>query len=190
VRLDHVAGPLHTLLVEKEGRNWFNITCLKLYQFKRNIWWSLSVLESIVEFVLESSLKSVLKFFMLEKILKNLGLPEFSSDPPLGGGPDANSGRPCTLIHSPPCRTPCRLFIHELFLGPLGLHLLVWSELRPSPPFRPMRALTLPWSRAFSYMCEVALCKTYSNDLFQTCTKHVSSWCLFLVLTKSHTNQT
>ena len=36
-----------------------------------------------------------------------------------------NSGRPCTLIHNLPRRTPCRLLIHELFLGPLGLHLLV-----------------------------------------------------------------
>ena len=39
----------------------------------------------------------------------------------------------------------------------LGLHLLVWSELGRSPPFRRMRALTLPWSRAFSLVCEVAL---------------------------------
>ena len=92
-----------------------------------------------------------------KKYLKNHDLPEFSSDSPLEGGPDANSGRPCTLIHSPPCRTPCRLFIHGLSFEPLGLHLLVWSELRWSPPFRPMRALTLPWSRAFSLVCEVAL---------------------------------
>jgi hypothetical protein len=62
---------------------------------------------------------------MLEKILKNHGLPEFLLDPPFEGEPDANSGKPCTLIHSPPCRTPCRLFIHKLFFGPLGLHLLV-----------------------------------------------------------------
>ena len=27
--------PLHILLVEKEGRIWLNITCLKLYQFER-----------------------------------------------------------------------------------------------------------------------------------------------------------
>ena len=56
-----------------------------------------------------------------------------------------------------PCRTPCRLFIHEVFTGPLGLHLNVWSELGRSPPFRPMRALRLQWSRAFTLMCEVAL---------------------------------
>ena len=93
------------------------------------------------------------------KILKNQDLPELSSDPPFGGGPDANSGRPCTLIHSP----PCRLFIHELFFGPLGLHLLVWSELGRSPPFQPMRALTLPWSRAFILVCEVTLSVMYTT---------------------------
>ena len=120
-------------------------------------------------FVKPKNLESILDFFWnlpwnmswimscWKKKIKNHGLPEFSSDPPLGGGPDANSGRPCTLIHSPPCRTPCRLFIHELSFGPLGLHLLVWSELGRSPPFQPMRALTLPWSRAFNLVCEVAL---------------------------------
>ena len=123
--MDHVAGPLHALLVEKEGRIWFHIICLKLYQFKRFIWWCLSVLE----FVLESILQYIMKPIMLENFKKNHGHPEISSDPPLGGGPDANSGRPCTLIHSPPCRTPCRLFIHKRFWGPLDLHLLVWSKL-------------------------------------------------------------
>ena len=90
-----------------------------------------------------------------KKNLKNHGLPEFASGPPLGGRPDVNSGRPWNLIHSPPCRTPCRLFIHEVFFGPLGLHLRVWSELGQSPPFRPMRALTLQWSWAFSLVCEL-----------------------------------
>ena len=85
------------------------------------------------------------------------GLLEFVSYPPLGGGLDANSGRSCTLIHNLPCRTSCRLFIHELFFGPLGLHLLVWSELGRSLPFRPMRALTLPWLGAFSLVCKVVL---------------------------------
>ena len=32
----HVAGPSHILLAEKEGRVWFSIICLKLYQFERN----------------------------------------------------------------------------------------------------------------------------------------------------------
>ena len=91
------------------------------------------------------------------KKLKKSWSPGNFVRPTLRGGPDENSGRPCILIHSPPCRTPCRLFIHKLFIGPLGLHLLVWSEVGQSPPFRPMRALTLPWPRAFSLVCEVAL---------------------------------
>jgi hypothetical protein len=96
-----------------------------------------------------------------EKNKKIHGLLEFSSNPSLGGGPNANSGRPCTLIHSLSCRTPCRLFTHELFFWAFRpsppSELLVWSELGQSPPFRPMRDLTLPWSRAFSLVCEVAL---------------------------------
>jgi hypothetical protein len=47
--------------------------------------------------------------------------------------------------------------IHELFFRPLGLHLLVWSELGQSPPCWRMRALTLSWSWAFNLVCEVAL---------------------------------
>ena len=47
------------------------------------------------------------------------------------------------LIHSLPCRTSCKIFIHKVLFGPLGLHLHVWSELGRSPPFRPMRALRL-----------------------------------------------
>jgi hypothetical protein len=50
---------------------------------------------------------------------------EFTVNPPLGDEPDAKSDRPCTFIHNLPCRTPCRLFIHELFFGPSGLHLLM-----------------------------------------------------------------
>ena len=48
--LDRVAGTLHILLAEKEGRIWFIIICLKLYQFERITWWCLSVLESIMEY--------------------------------------------------------------------------------------------------------------------------------------------
>ena len=134
---------------KKEGRILFNILCLRVYQFKRITWWRLSVLESV--------LKYALQYVMLEIILKKSHvLLEFALHPPLGGGPNANPSKPCTFIHNLPCRTPCRLFIHELFFGPLGLHLLVWSELGWSPPFRPMRALTLPWSKAFSLVCETA----------------------------------
>ena len=92
-----------------------------------------------------------------EKKLKKHGLPKFTSSPPLGGRPHENSGRPWNLIHSPPCRNPCGLFIHEVFFGPLGLHLHVWSELGRFLPFRPIRALRLQWSWAFNLVCEVAL---------------------------------
>ena len=148
--MDHVAESLHIFLVEKEGRIWFDLICLKLYKFERTTWWCLSILESTLQYVKT--------FVILEKISKKShGLLEFVSGPPLGGGLDENSGRPWNLIHSPPCRTPCRLFIHEVFFGPLGLHLRVWSELGRSLPFRPMRALRLQWSRALSLVCEVAL---------------------------------
>ena len=113
-------------------RIWFNIVCLKLYQFKRITWWCLYVFEFIMEYVLEY----VLQFVMLKKILKIKKSWSIS--------------RPCTLIHDLPCRIPCRLLIHELLCGPWGLHLLVWSELGRSPPFWPIRALTLPWSWAFN----------------------------------------
>jgi hypothetical protein len=62
--MDHVVGPLHILVVGKEGRVWLNIVCLKLYQFERITWWCLFVLEhalqSMVEFVMESTLQSIL----------------------------------------------------------------------------------------------------------------------------------
>ena len=38
-------------------------------------------------------------------------------------------GRSWKLIQKLPCRNPCRFSIHDYFFGPLGLHLLVWSEL-------------------------------------------------------------
>ena len=59
VRMDHIAGPLHILLAEKEGRIWFDIICLKLYQCERNTWWCLSLLGFVLE--------SVMKFNMLKK---------------------------------------------------------------------------------------------------------------------------
>ena len=91
------------------------------------------------------------------KTIKNHGLPKFVSGPPLGGRLDENSGRPWKLTHTPPCRTPCKLFIHEVFYGSLGLHLRVCNELGRSSPFRPMTTLRLQWSWAFSLVCEVAL---------------------------------
>ena len=47
---------------EKEGRIWFNIICLKLYQFERTTRWCLSVMES------------ALKFVMLKKIMVSRNL--------------------------------------------------------------------------------------------------------------------
>ena len=55
--MDHVVGSLHILLVEKEGRIWFRITC-----------WCLTVLESVMEFALQS----VLKYVMLEENSKKV----------------------------------------------------------------------------------------------------------------------
>ena len=50
--------------------------CLKLYQFERIIQWCLSILESIMEFVMEYALQSIMKFAILEKKLKKShGLP-------------------------------------------------------------------------------------------------------------------
>ena len=130
----------------KEGRIWFYIICFKLYQLKKITWWCLSVLESALQDVLKSILlkRNILKKVMVSQNLHHAHLLETNSD------------RPCTLIHNLPCRTPCTLFIHKIFFGPLGLHLLGWSELGRSLPFRPMRALTLPWSGAFNLVCEVA----------------------------------
>ena len=61
-----------------------------------------------------------------------------------------------------PHRNPCRLYIHRAFT-----YSLRWSleqlecevgELGRAPPFPPMRVvLDVPWSRALSLVCEVAL---------------------------------
>ena len=112
--MDHVAGPFHILLAKKEGGIWFNIICLNL-----PIWENY-----LVVFVSSGICPEICP---AEIILKNLGLPKFASNPPLGGRPDENFGRPWNLTYSPPCRTPCRLFIHEVLFGPSGLHLCVWS---------------------------------------------------------------
>ena len=41
-------------------------------------------------------------------------------------------------------------------LSLLGLHLLVWSKHEQSPPFQPIRALRLQWSRTFNLVCRAA----------------------------------
>jgi hypothetical protein len=58
-------------------------------------------------------------------IRKSHGVPKFALGPRHGGGLDENSKRPWNLIHSLSCRTSCRLFIHEVFFGPLSLNLCV-----------------------------------------------------------------
>ena len=125
VRMDYVAGPSHNLLAEKKGRIWFYIICLTLYQFERTTWWCLYVLESIIEFFLESALKS----FLLKKYLKNHDLPEFASCPPLGGGPDENSGRPRNLIHLA-METSCTAPLTPAMMVMRGFtfHPLLWRE--------------------------------------------------------------
>ena len=82
-------------------------------------------------------------------------LSEFSWGLPLGGRSDKNSDRLCALILNIACRTPCRLFIHDMFFGHLGHYLLILNKLGQSPPFRPMRALTLQCSWAFTLVCEL-----------------------------------
>jgi hypothetical protein len=83
--MDHVAGPIHILLAEREGRIWFNIICLKPYQFKDNY---------LVVFVCPEICYGIYPTICLEichvgeNILRNHGLPEFLS------APDANFGRP------------------------------------------------------------------------------------------------
>ena len=154
---------------KKRGRIWFGIVCLKLYQFERITWWCLFALESILNFVVEYALH----FVMVESIKKSHGLLEFASRPP-----DENFGRPRNLIHSPSCRTPCRLFIHDVFFGPLGLHLRVWSEFGQSLAFWPMRTLRLQWSRAFNLVCEVAL----SITILHTWCQESWEYCVPLVL--------
>ena len=77
---------------------------------------------------------------------------------PLGGGPYTNSSRLWNIVHSMACKNSCRLFIHDYCFGPLGLHLLVWSELGRSWPFWPMRDLKLHWLHVFNPVWEMAMC--------------------------------
>jgi hypothetical protein len=72
--MDHVAGPLHILMVGKEGRIWFNIICFKLYQFESNNWWPFSILKYVMEFALQSNLKC--ECVLLENIKKEGPYPQ------------------------------------------------------------------------------------------------------------------
>ena len=61
------------------------------------------------------------------------------------------------MIHSIPYRNSCRLYIQNVFTYSVGPSRVVWSELGSAPPFPPMRVLEVSWSRARSFVCEVAL---------------------------------
>jgi hypothetical protein len=129
-------GTIAYFVGKKDGRIWFNIKILKLYQFKRIIWWCLLVLESILEYVLEFAMHFVMKVVILEKILKKSWSPGIFVSLEVG------------LTQIPVDHAPLSIVRHvglhvdfsstNLFFGPLGLHLLAWSELERSPPFRPM----------------------------------------------------
>jgi hypothetical protein len=124
-------------------------------------------------------LQSIMKVVMLEKILKKSWSTGICARP-TSKIPHENPKRLGNLIHIPPCKTPCRLSIHEIFFGPLGLHLRVWSELRRSPPFGSMRALRLQWSQAFSLVCEVTLSThTFRNKFDLPFAQLLSYHCVF-----------
>ena len=61
-------------------------------------------------------------------------------------------------------RKPRRLYIHLAFTYSVGPSSVVWSELRPAPPFQPMRVLEVPWSRALSLTCEPALSMPQTHE--------------------------
>ena len=61
------------------------------------------------------------------------------------------------IIHGLSYRNPFRLYIHDSFYDPLGLHLLMWKWTWTASPFRPMRDHKMQWPRAFNLVCEVAL---------------------------------
>jgi hypothetical protein len=56
-----------------------------------------------------------------------------------------------------PCRNLCRFYIHLAFTCSVGPSSMMWSKLRPSLPFPPIRVLEVNCSRAFSLVCEMAL---------------------------------
>ena len=75
---------------------------------------------------------------------------------------------PWNMIHSMPCRNPCRRYIHLARIHILCWSLMhnsrdqlggpTWSELGPpAPPFPPMRVLEVKCITGFSLVCEVAL---------------------------------
>ena len=162
----------------------FQDHCIVCWRKKRRgedlVWYNLSQTQSILENCLVmfvcpricSRIYHAICFARKQIIDKSYGLLVFASHPPLGGEPNENFGRPWNLIHSPPCITPCRLVIHEVLFGPLGLHPCVWSELGRSLPFKPMRALRLQWSWAFNLCVKWPLVYAYVYLSAPTCSSH------------------
>ena len=66
--MDHVPGPLHILLAEKEGRIWFIMIFLNHYQFEKITWWCLCVLDFVLESIMEYVMRFALQYVMLKNI--------------------------------------------------------------------------------------------------------------------------
>ena len=93
--------------------------------------------------------------------------PGFVFDLPPRGGFWKESKWPWNMIHSMPCRTPCRLYIHLAFTYCVGPSSIVWHVLRPAPPFPPMKVLEEYRSRALSLLWEVALTRRLELQSFE-----------------------
>ena len=77
-----------------------------------------------------------------------------------------------TMIHLMPRRNSCRLYIHLAFTCSIGPSSVVWSELRPAPPFPPMRdqwsvmvtgTQSCVWSGPYSIWVCVRTCMNESS---------------------------
>ena len=97
------------------------------------------------------------------------------------GGFWKQSRWPWNMIHSMPCRNPCKLYIHLAFTCSIGRSSVVWS-LGLAPPFPPIRALLkVYWTRALSLVCEVALSVTKRSRKYCSSQSH-SLKILFIVV--------
>ena len=61
---------------EKEGRVWFNIIHVKLYQFERTTWWCMYVLDHVLEFLGICHAGKNINFFMVSRNLHQAHLLE------------------------------------------------------------------------------------------------------------------
>ena len=67
------------------------------------------------------------------------------------------------------------MFIHDTFYGPLGIHLLVWSECGWSQPFWPLEDFKTQQSQqTFGLMCEVALIWIRQKNVSYTQSLHLN----------------